>query len=86
MNPVYITEQGAVVRQSSKTLVITKDDKKITQIPLLQIDRLLLFGNIQLTTQAINLLLKEWQTARPAYRHRIEKHHPSAGTIRTLFR
>jgi len=59
MNPVYITEQGAVVRQSSKTLVITKDDKKITQIPLLQIDRLLLFGNIQLTTQAINLLLKE---------------------------
>lgn len=59
MNPVYITEQGAVVRQSSKTLVITKDDKKIMQIPILKMDRLLLFGNVQLTTQAINLLLSE---------------------------
>lgn len=59
MNPVYITEQGAVVRQSSKTLVITKDEKKIMQIPVLKMDRLLLFGNVQLTTQAVNLLLSE---------------------------
>lgn len=59
MNPVYITEQGAVVRHSSKTLVVTKGKEKIIQIPILQIDRLLLFGNIQLTTQTLNLLLQE---------------------------
>ncbi len=59
MNTIYVIEQGAVVRLSSKSLVITKERENILQAPLIKIDRLLLFGNIQLTTQAMNELLQE---------------------------
>lgn len=59
MSTVYITEQGAVVRQSSRHLVVTKDNKRLMHIPLIKTERLLLFGNVQLTTQAINVLLQE---------------------------
>lgn len=59
MNPVYVMEQGAVIRRSSRSLVVTKDDSRILQIPVIKIDRLLVFGQVQLTTQAIELLLEE---------------------------
>ncbi len=59
MSAVYITEQGAVVHQSSRQLVVTKDKEKLLHIPLIKIDSLLLFGNVQLTTQAVKTLLKE---------------------------
>lgn len=59
MNAVYIVEQGAVVRQSSRHLVVTKGKQKIMTLPLIQTERLLLFGNVQLTTQAVNTLLQE---------------------------
>jgi len=59
MNTLYVIDQGAVVRQSSRSIVITKDEKRITQVPVIKLDRLLLFGNVQVTTQAINLLLDE---------------------------
>jgi CRISPR-associated protein Cas1 len=59
MSTVYITEQGAVVRQSSQHLVVTKGNERIMHIPLIKTERLLIFGNVQLTTQAIDVLLKE---------------------------
>jgi len=59
MSAVYITEQGAVVRQSSQHLVVMKGTQRLAQLHPFHIDQLLLFGNVQLTTQAINLLLKE---------------------------
>ena len=59
MNPLYIIEQGAVVRRSSRTLVVTKENLKILQMPVIKIDRVLIFGQVQLTTQALDLLLEE---------------------------
>lgn len=56
---VFITEAGAVVRQSSQHLVVTKNNKRIAHVPLINTERIVLFGNVQLTTQAINLLLRE---------------------------
>lgn len=59
MNPIYIVEQGAVVRRSSRTLVVTKENIRIFQVPVIKIDRVLVFGQVQLTTQALDLLLEE---------------------------
>lgn len=59
MSTVYVTEQGAVLRQSSRHLDVTKGKEKIMHIPLINVERLVLFGNVQLTTQALNILLKE---------------------------
>lgn len=56
---IYITEQGAVVRQSSQHLIVTKDQQRLAHIPLLKLERLVLFGHVQLTTEAMHALLKE---------------------------
>lgn len=59
MSIVYITEQHTVVHQSSQHLVVTKGKETIKTIPVFPIDSLLTFGNVQLTKQAISLLMKE---------------------------
>lgn len=59
MSTVYITEPGAVVRQSSQHLVVTKDKERLAHIPLIKLERLVIFGHLQLTTEAIHALLKE---------------------------
>ncbi len=56
MSTVYITEQGATLRQSSRHLVVTKGKEKLMHIPLINVERLVLLGNVQITTQAINML------------------------------
>ncbi len=57
MNPIYICEQGAMIRQKSQTIYVEKKGEKLLQWPLIQIERLCLFGNIQISTQALSLLL-----------------------------
>ncbi len=59
MSTVYITEHGAVVRLSSRTLIITKGKEKLAQIPLIGVDNILIFGNAQVSTQAVSALLEE---------------------------
>jgi CRISPR-associated protein Cas1 len=59
MSTIYITEPGAVVRQSSQHLVVTKDKERLAHIPLLKLERLVIFGHVQLTTEAMHALLKE---------------------------
>jgi len=55
---VYVREQGAVVRKRGQRLVVTKDDRVLTDVPLLHVRQLAVLGNVQLTTQAIAALLQ----------------------------
>lgn len=57
MATLYLTEQGAVLRKTSRRLVAEKDGKVITEVPEFKIDRVFVFGNIQITTQTIAFLL-----------------------------
>jgi CRISPR-associated protein Cas1 len=59
MSALYVTEPGAVIRLSSRTLMISKGKEKLAQVPILRIDNVLIFGNAQITTQALNVLLDE---------------------------
>ena len=58
MTNIYITKQGSILRHSDKSLIIEYQKEKVEQIPLLYVDRILIFGNIQVTTQTIGLLLE----------------------------
>ena len=59
MSTIYVTEVGSVVRITSRQIVVTKGKEKLLQMPLIKVDRVLLFGNIQLTARAAATLLDE---------------------------
>ncbi|MBW1698621.1 MAG: CRISPR-associated endonuclease Cas1 [Deltaproteobacteria bacterium] len=56
---LYITEQGALLKKSGQRLVVLKDGEKLADIPAAKIDGVLIFGNVQFTTQAVQLLFQQ---------------------------
>ncbi len=54
--PLYIGEQGAYVSKKGEELVAKKDDRIIGNYRLLEISSVSIFGNIQISTQAIKEL------------------------------
>jgi len=58
MSVVYVREQGAVVRRRGERLLVTKNDRRLMDIPLIHLEQLALFGNVQLTAPAMALLLQ----------------------------
>jgi len=56
-NPIYLTEQGSVLTQKGQRLLVRHREKGKIDIPLHHIDRIAIFGNIQITTQAERLCL-----------------------------
>ncbi len=55
--PVYVTDQGSVVKKEGNRLAIL--GKERTYVDLIQISSVSVFGNIQITSQAMQTLLKE---------------------------
>lgn len=58
MITLYVTEQGAMVKRSGRRIVITENKRILVEKPIFDIASILLFGNIQVTTQAISLCLE----------------------------
>jgi len=56
MSILYITNQGASIKKESERLIVEIDGKKALEIPVMKTESLLLFGNIQITPQALTLL------------------------------
>jgi CRISPR-associated protein Cas1 len=57
MSSLYITEEYAVLKKKLQRLVIEKDGKVLLEVPSFKIDRIMLFGKIQVTADAIEYLL-----------------------------
>ena len=57
--PVYIYEQGAYVSVSGNTLKVKSKDGQIQKIRLIDVSGLTIYGNIQVTTQAVRRLCEE---------------------------
>ncbi|MEW6380259.1 MAG: CRISPR-associated endonuclease Cas1 [bacterium] len=57
MGILYLIEQGACLRKASRRLIVEKDGVTLQEIPSFQISSILIFGSIQVTTQAISYLL-----------------------------
>jgi CRISPR-associated protein Cas1 len=59
MSILYINEQGAYLRKSGGRFVITKKDDELLSIPETALDGVVIFGNVQISTQAVNEILKK---------------------------
>lgn len=55
---LYLTEQGSSLHQEKDRLVLYKNNQVLARIPFFQIERVLVFGSIQITTQTFQRLLK----------------------------
>jgi CRISP-associated protein Cas1 len=58
MATLYITEQGAILRKTGERLVVEKDRAVLLEVPCLKLDAVLIYGNVQVTTQALAELLE----------------------------
>jgi CRISPR-associated protein Cas1 len=54
---LYLTEQGSVLRKIGDRLVVEKDDTILLDTPYHKLEAVLVFGNVQITTQAMAELL-----------------------------
>jgi CRISP-associated protein Cas1 len=57
MTVLYLTEQRSILRKTSDRLIVEKDDQVLLEVPCLKLDTILIFGNVQVTTQALIELL-----------------------------
>lgn len=57
--PLYLTEQGSVLSQRGRRLLVRKGGDELAQIPLVQVSQVVIFGNVSITTPALQLLLRE---------------------------
>ncbi len=57
MAVIYVKEQGAAIRKHGGRLLVTKDENTLSEIPLRMTDSVAVFGNVQVTTQALSELL-----------------------------
>lgn len=55
MPTLYLTEQGSVLRKSGRRYLVELRDEIIADIPMIKIDRIFIFGHIQISTQALEL-------------------------------
>jgi CRISPR-associated protein Cas1 len=57
MPSLYVTEPGSLVRREGERLVVERDGRTLLSAPCLQVERVLLFGPVQLSSGAVALLL-----------------------------
>ena len=56
---LYLTEQGSVLRKSGDRLLVELDQQIVLDVPYTKLEHVLLFGHIQVTTQATHELLEK---------------------------
>src|ERR1700746_1181880 len=57
MTVIYVREQGSVVRKHGGRILVEKDQVTLLEIPLRKTDSVAVFGNVQVTTQALSEFL-----------------------------
>jgi CRISPR-associated protein Cas1 len=57
--PIYVTQQGAKVNLSNRRLQVRLHDETLLQEPVGRVGQLILFGNVQVTTQTVTALLNQ---------------------------
>ena len=57
MSVLYLKEQGAYVQKSGDRIVVTKKGQALLDIPVFQVDNIAVIGNIQISTQALHMLM-----------------------------
>lgn len=58
-HPLYLVEQGSRLTKRGRRLSVVQDDAVVTQVALVQVSQVIVFGNVSITTPALQLLLRE---------------------------
>jgi CRISPR-associated protein Cas1 len=58
MANIYLTEQSSILRKTGDRLIVEKDDEVLLDVQCHKIDAVLIFGNVQFTTQAVHELFE----------------------------
>lgn len=87
MSVVYVREQGAMIRKSGQQLRVLQGEKPLLQIPLANLEQLIIVGNVQLTTPAAVLLLKSnvdvvFMSTYGTYQGRLSRNESRAAELR----
>lgn len=59
MAVIYVKEQGALVQKIGERIAISKGANMLLEIPVIQMDNIALIGNVQITTQALHMLMEK---------------------------
>ena len=57
--PFYVQEQGARIGKRGERLVVTKGDETIGESRLIETSQVVLFGNVQVSSQTLHLLMQK---------------------------
>ena len=84
---LYITQQGAVLHKSGNQVIVKKDGDVLQEIPIIQLDEVVIFGNGHITTPAMGYLLNEnipvaFLSSRGKYRGRLQPRYARDTVIR----
>ena len=58
MANLYLTEQGSSLKKSGERLIVEKEGQELLEIQCFKVDTVMVFGNIQITTQAVSEILE----------------------------
>lgn len=58
MPTLYLLEQGSKLSKTSRRVVVEKERQILLEIPEFKVERVFVFGNVQITTQALKFLLQ----------------------------
>jgi len=59
MSTLYLTEQGSKVKRKEGRIIIEKRDEILLDLPINKIERIMIIGNVQMTTQALSIFLQK---------------------------
>ncbi len=58
MARLYLTEQHSILRKTGDRLIVEKEGEVLLEVPCLKLEAVLIYGNVQFTTQAVVELLE----------------------------
>jgi CRISPR-associated protein Cas1 len=87
MGTLYLTEQGSMVTKTGERLVVRKDGELLCDVPALQVDQIVVFGNAGFTTPAVRYVLENgidvaYLSSRGNYRGRLQPAWTKDATVR----
>lgn len=56
---IFITKQGTKIKRKENQIILTENNEKIWAFPINRIDKLFIFGNVEISMPAINFLLSK---------------------------
>lgn len=57
MSVIYVKEQGSYLRLKGEQIAVTKGNQTLLEFPIYNVDNIVVFGNVQITTQVMSKLM-----------------------------